>query len=77
MKYALALMLLLSACGSPPVPSWTYVIAYSWCIPHQGLKSFTAEPLIPSAERRYAIGATCNDGTLVGGTRSAPATEAK
>lgn len=76
MKYALALMLLLSACGSPPVPSWTYVIAYSWCIPHQGLKHFTASAVIPHVDR-YAIGATCNDGTLIGGTRTKPAAEAK
>lgn len=72
MKYALALMLLLSACGSPPVPSWTYVIAYSWCIPHQGLKNFSADRVIPNQTEQFRIGATCNDGTLVGGVRPAP-----
>lgn len=77
MKALAVVLLLLSACAPTPIPPWTYVTAYSWCIPHQGLKSFTVEPLIPDHKKRYAIGATCNDGTLVGGTRSDPATEAK
>lgn len=77
MKALAAVLLLLSACGAPPTPSWTYVIAYSWCIPHQGLKHFTANRLSLRDGEQYAIGATCNDGTLVGGTRSDPAAGAK